>query len=1024
MSELPYLPSIVEVFAQLVDSVAVYERNGRVQYLNPTTEQIFGIPTDAVRGQILWELFPVARGNLFHQLFEQVAADGQTRSFEHYYQPYDRWYDNTIYAIGDHVVAWGRDITPIKRDAERLEFLWQCSQRLAQAGIDFSDVVSSAVQEVVRNWADTSSIILLDEETGELRVAAWDARTEEGRRHAARLMSSLALRPANSVIAGIIARGEPVLVSPADAQQMQTQAQPELRADVDAYPPRSYMVVPLRLGERVIGVLQATRHENQRLFHEVDLQILQELASRVALSMQNAQLFVSQRMATQRAELLQSVSAALSGAATPEDIASVFEQNVIPALGAAAGGVVVLSEDGQQLIVISRKGYTDDYAARYQRHAVTEPVPSAEAVRTGRPVYYESHAQLCERFPAVAAHAASQGYDAGAVVPMIGRAGPIGALAFRYAGARRFLHDERSLIETMAVFFAQALERARLYEIERQSAARQRLLADASRTFAQGKLAVGEVVARVVETAGREIGDSCTLMFRGADPSELVLQAVWNADPELRAATIQVLTEAPSVAGRGVNGRVLATGKGIFLPEIDPEALSAAVVPGHREFLRRHPLTSMICVPLRVEGQVMGTLALVRYQPSPAHTKSDFTVLQELADLAALAIANAQKFERVQESDRRKDEFLAMLAHELRNPLAPMKTALDLMKIRGAGVVSREWEIVDRQLGHLARLVDDLLDVSRITHGRVQLEKSVLDLWDVVGKALEQAGPVIQQRSHRLHLEPPATPVYVQGDADRLAQVFTNLLTNAAKYTPQSGDITVRVGASDKHAVVSVEDTGHGIAPDMLNAVFELFVQGERSLDRREGGLGLGLTLVRKLVELHGGSVSAHSQGKGGGSTFTVKLPLHAAPAMLVVSGSGPTRAAAAASSHRPHILVVDDNHDAAEILAEALRLLGYEVVVAADSGEALDIAGKQHLDIGILDIGLPGMNGYELAHRLRQLKGSMYLVAVSGYGQERDRAASMEAGFAVHLTKPVELKALMQALAMHQAPGQGLTLP
>jgi PAS domain S-box-containing protein len=1024
MSELPYLPSITEVFAQLVDSIAVYERNGRVQYLNPTTEQVFGIPSDAVRGKILWELFPVARGNLFHQLFEQVAADGQTRSFEHYYAPYDRWYDNTIYAIGDHIVAWGRDITPIKRDAERLEFLWQCSQRLAQAGVDFSDVVSSAVQEVVRNWADTSSIILRDEETGELRVAAWDARTEEGRRHAAGQLSSLTLHSTDSMIAGIIARGEPVLVSEVDAQQMQAQVQPELRAYVEAYPPRSSLVVPLRLGGRVIGVLQATRHENQRLFHEVDLQILQELASRVALSIHNAQLFVSQQMATRRAELLQSVSAALSSAVTPGDIASVFEKNVIPALGGAAGGLLVLSEDGQQLIVVSQKGYTDDYVARYQRHALTEPLPSGEAARTGKALYFESRAELCERFPALAAHAASQGYEASAVVPMIGRAGPIGVLTFQYAGGRRFLQDERSLIESLAVFFAQALERARLYELERQSAARQRLLADASRAFAQGKLAVDEVVARVVETAGRELGDGCTLMFRGADQSSLVLQAAWHADPELCAAIIEILRQTPSIVGLGVNGKVLATGEGIFLPEIDQEALSVAAAPGHREFLRRHPLTSMICAPLRVEGQVVGTLALVRYQPSPAHTRSEFSVLQELADLAALAIANAQKFERVQESDRRKDEFLAMLAHELRNPLAPMKTALDLMKIRGAGVVSREWEIVDRQLGHLARLVDDLLDVSRITHGRVQLEKNVLDLWDVLGKALEQAGPLIQQRSHRLHIEPPTTPLYVQGDADRLAQVFTNLLTNAAKYTPQAGDITVRISASGKQAVLSVEDTGHGIAPDMLNAVFELFVQGERSLDRREGGLGLGLTLVRKLVELHGGSVSAHSLGKGHGSTFTVRLPLHAAPAVLMVSSGGPAQAAAAEPNDRPHVLVVDDNHDAAEILAEALRLLGYEVVVAADSGEALDIAGKQHLDIGILDIGLPGMNGYELAKRLRQLKGSIYLVAVSGYGQERDRAASMDAGFAVHLTKPVELKALMQALASHQAPGPGLTLP
>ncbi|HWN70185.1 MAG TPA: ATP-binding protein, partial [Haliangium sp.] len=487
------------------------------------------------------------------------------------------------------------------------------------------------------------------------------------------------------------------------------------------------------------------------------------------------------------------------------------------------------------------------------------------------------------------------------------------------------------------------------------------------------------------------------------------------SDPARQAAVVHALRDAPAVAGVGIIGTVLMTGEPAFLPEIDEPSLLAMAAPPHRELLRERPITGAIVVPLRVEGQVLGTVGVSRYRPSAPYTRSELGLLQELADLAALAIANAQNFERVQESDRRKDEFLAMLAHELRNPLAPMKTSLDLMKIRGAGVVSREWEIVDRQLGHMVRLVDDLLDVSRITHGRVQLDKRVLDLSEVLARSVEQVSPLIASRSHRLSLVPPVAAVYVHGDADRLAQVFANLLSNAAKYTPQGGDISVRIAAQDGRALLTVEDNGYGIEPDMLSAVFDLFVQGERSLDRGEGGLGLGLTLVKKLVELHGGSVSAQSAGKGQGSTFTVKLPLHAPPTTYEPAAVAEPDARAERTG-QPRILVVDDNQDAADILAEALRLLGHEIAVAADSGQALDIARAQPLDIAILDIGLPGMNGYELAQRLREIHGSIHLVALSGYGQERDRAASVQAGFARHLTKPVELKELADVIASYQA--------
>jgi signal transduction histidine kinase/DNA-binding response OmpR family regulator len=383
---------------------------------------------------------------------------------------------------------------------------------------------------------------------------------------------------------------------------------------------------------------------------------------------------------------------------------------------------------------------------------------------------------------------------------------------------------------------------------------------------------------------------------------------------------------------------------------------------------------------------------VVRDAAGPAYMIGAVVDITEPKRLATAALA----------ASRAKDEFLAMLGHELRNPLAPIVTALAIMKLRDAPG-SKERSTLERQVKHLVRLVDDLLDISRVTRGLIDLHRERLALRDVVSKAVEIASPLIEQKHHQLAVDLPAE-LFIDADAVRLAQVFANLLTNAARYTPANGKIAVSASRLGDRIQVRVSDNGNGIASDQLESIFELFVQGgERSVARSEGGLGIGLALVHNLLKLHDATVVATSDGPGMGSTFTVEL--HAALAPEPLRDVAPP-AALTATTRR--VLVVDDNTDAADMLCAALEHFGHDVLIAGDGPQALRLVDDFHPDVAVLDIGLPVMDGYELARRLRA-RGldQCLLVAVTGYGQDDDRVRSREAGFDVHLVKPVDLMRL-----------------
>jgi signal transduction histidine kinase/ActR/RegA family two-component response regulator len=429
------------------------------------------------------------------------------------------------------------------------------------------------------------------------------------------------------------------------------------------------------------------------------------------------------------------------------------------------------------------------------------------------------------------------------------------------------------------------------------------------------------------------------------------------------------------------------------------------------------PFNAWAVVPLRVGGRGVGGVALSfsRERPFPAQERSLLTAMASVAaqalDRARLYDAERRALELAREADQRKDAFLAMLGHELRNPLAPIMTAVGLLRLKGVPNADRELGIIERQAHHLVSLVNDLLDVSRITQGKLVLKPQPLEMAAVIARALETVSPLLEEKRHTVVLDVPRAGLPVLGDEMRLAQVFANLLGNAAKYTPPAGRLHVQAGRRDSAVFVVVTDNGMGIAPEMLPVLFDPFVQGARAIDRSEGGLGLGLALVRSLVELHRGRVTAHSDGIGQGSAFEVVLP-----ALEQVAPGARTDLPAGAAVRKPagrrRILVVDDNRDAAELLSDALAELGHEVRVASDPVEALRAAEEFPAEVAVLDIGLPVMDGYELGGKLRDRLGDgVELIAVTGYGQESDRDRSRAAGFKAHLVKPIELETLAQAV-------------
>ncbi len=517
---------------------------------------------------------------------------------------------------------------------------------------------------------------------------------------------------------------------------------------------------------------------------------------------------------------------------------------------------------------------------------------------------------------------------------------------------------------------------------------------------AEGKIIGASKIARDITVRKRH---EATLRFL-AEASKLLAELLDTS------STLQKLA--------GLAVPQFADGCAVDLLEADGSLRQVAAAPVERKvgqtFLSASRLTpQVLSVPLTARGRVIGALTFGTAKSGRLFGPDDLRLAEDLAQRASIAIENARLYAELKEADRQKNEWIAMLAHELRNPLAPIRNALYIMKMPGANAESIEQarQVTERQVQHLVRLVDDLLDVSRIIRGRIELRKEPIDLASVVARGAETTQPLIDAQGQQLIVSVPPEPLRLEGDPTRLAQVVSNLVHNAGKFSGRSARIWLTAERQGAEAVLRVRDEGAGIAGHLLPHIFDLFTQGNRSLERSEGGLGIGLTVVRKLVEMHGGTVTAHSEGPGKGSEFVVRLPgileaLRPRPARPVRTR---LRQRLPAGSWWSMTMWTPPR-----VWPCSCAVLGHEVRLTHTGPEALQTADQFQPEVVVLDIGLPGMNGYEVARRLRQDPRfrKTLLIAVTGYGQQEDRLRSLEAGFDQHLVKPVDPDAFQQVLA------------
>ncbi len=437
-----------------------------------------------------------------------------------------------------------------------------------------------------------------------------------------------------------------------------------------------------------------------------------------------------------------------------------------------------------------------------------------------------------------------------------------------------------------------------------------------------------------------------------------------------------------------------------------------------RTELEQYPGVTMLDKPVRARALIEAVQSALRARANQLQVRDLLRERErqsaELAEqdekLRAALVTLSKQAEQLRLRDSLKDRFLATLAHELRNPLAPITSGLSVFEACADSRSERTLAVMRRQVSHMVRLIDDLLDVSRITTGKLELKPGRFELRSAIEAAVDSSMPAFNRGDHALQVDLPEEALYLVGDQTRVAQVLSNLLNNASKYTPQGGRIELRVRKEGAELVITVRDDGVGIPPDRLEEVFEMFAQIEQPSDRSQGGLGIGLALVRRLVEMHGGSVVASSEGRGKGSTFTVRLPAEEAAAEVDPSSE---KAPLSVITGRRRVLVVDDNEDARELLAVMLEQAGYETSTAEDGPSALETAAANSPNIVILDIGLPGMSGYEVAASLRRIPNlaKTAIIALSGWGSPEDKRRALDAGFDVHLTKPVFAEELGRAL-------------
>jgi signal transduction histidine kinase/ActR/RegA family two-component response regulator len=721
-------------------------------------------------------------------------------------------------------------------------------------------------------------------------------------------------------------------------------------------------------------------------------------------------------LARERAQVRQVALAGLADALRIAEAGDILIAQGLSGLGAGAGGLALFDRDSGQLVVRRAVGYP---AGRLTTIRLDEEGPVPDALKTRRPVVIGSMAEFAERYPTlVETRSRSGSREALLIAPLLAQDHALGVLYFGFSSARRFTPAEVSLLETLASHGAPALERAQRYEAERTarleaeaSDTRHRLLAEVSAVLASRSdpdSTLPEVARRLVPG----LADACAIHLVGTDgraPSTAVAHAV--------ASLEQPLLDLCEASRRGVGSVTLAR----CLRADDPARLEevalwrAAAPPGtETELLGALSFTGGLSAPLKARGRFLGRLALFTCGSSRPPGAEDLDFAIELAERIALAVDNALLLSEAQRLNRVKDEFLAMLSHEMRTPLGAVLLWTDLLATESLGEgAARAADMIGRSTRSLAQLIEELLDVSRIVAGKLTIDPHSTMLRELVERVVEAARPLAAAKNLQLTSSLRGTFPVMWADSNRLRQVFDNVILNAIKFTPAGGDIAVSLENVDGRARVRVRDSGVGMRPELLPVIFERFRQGDSSSTRVQGGLGLGLTIAQHIVELHQGRISAWSEGEGRGSTFTIELPLRPPPIAV------PALLPGAGDSQRPlvayRVLVIDDHEDTLRGIGVALQGAGAQVFCASSARAGLDALDSFAPHVIVSDLAMPELDGYDMIRevraRARDEGGSVPAVAVSAYASKEDRQRALSAGFQEHLAKPVDVPRLVQTL-------------
>jgi len=729
--------------------------------------------------------------------------------------------------------------------------------------------------------------------------------------------------------------------------------------------------------------------------------------------------------AMDRTARLQALTESFSAALTVERVAQTVL--ITPFVHAKATGVWLKSPDGNAIELVASRGFSPESKKAFQQLDIDAQAPVADAVRTGEPVWLESCALYAAKFPALEAAGLSRVSESAiAYLPLATGGAVLGALSFSFSNVNELDQQERAFLLSVARQCAQALDRARLYENEQRAHFRSEFSAKATAALVES-LDHRKTLQAVARLAVPRFADWAAVDLMGEDGS-IRRVVIAHVDPAKVELGWELFHRFPPKREDTVGvANVLRTGKSEFVAHI-PDSLFVEVIgdPELLEIARARKLSSSITVPMKARGRTLGAITFVLAESNRRYTPADVALAEELGIRAAALVENGRMYHNSVEASRVKDEFLSTLSHELRTPLTAILGWARILAGNNLpeGKRMKAVEIIARNAKTQAQLIDDMLDISRIITGKMRLDVQSINPLEVVEAAIDSVRLRAETKMIRIQtvLDPQAGPII--GDPARLQQIIWNLLTNAIKFTPKGGRALVRLTRINSHIEIEVSDTGEGIALEFLPFVFDRFRQGDASSSRPHGGLGLGLSIVRDLVELHGGTIEATSEGSGKGATFRVKLPLLSAshsPAEETVREDptlslAPPQFTFSSELNGLRVLVVDDQEDARELIKEVLERCKADVTCVGDAAEAVEALNGAAWDVLLSDLGMPGEDGYSLIEKVRMRDPrqgrEIRAVAVTAYARLEDRNHALHSGFDAHVAKPINPAELVEVVA------------